>query len=125
MTPVRYLHDKCNRGGSKTASRNRSLWAFVGLIFVDIRLSLGRLPFASRMLVISWAKTEWRKRNVDGSGNYCLRRHHLNQLGAPRTALIFATEVELLMVPFVPGFMAGYGTRGYVSYQRRKRAHRL
>jgi hypothetical protein len=62
---------------------------------------------------------------VDGSGNYCLRRYYLNQFGAPRTALMLATEVGLLIVPFVLGFMAGYWTRGYVSHQRRKRARRL
>lgn len=29
---------------------------FVGLLLVDMPLSLGKLPFASRMLVIPWAK---------------------------------------------------------------------
>jgi hypothetical protein len=29
--------------------------AFVGLVLVDMPLSLGKLPFASRMLSISWA----------------------------------------------------------------------
>jgi len=62
---------------------------------------------------------------VDGSGNYRLHRNYLDQLGAPRTPLMLATEVGLLMVPFMLGFMAGYGTREYVSHQRRKRARRL
>ena len=30
--------------------------AFAGLVLVDTPLSLGKLPFASRMLVISWAE---------------------------------------------------------------------
>jgi hypothetical protein len=30
--------------------------AFVGLVLVDMPLSRGKLPFASRILVISWAK---------------------------------------------------------------------
>jgi hypothetical protein len=66
-----------------------------------------------------------RHTHVDGAGDYCLRRNYLSQFGAPRTALMLATEVGLLMVPFVQGFMAGYGTREYVSHQRRKRAGRL
>ena len=32
-------------------------FAFVGLVLVEIPLSLGKLPFASRVLVMPWAKT--------------------------------------------------------------------
>jgi len=33
------------------------VFAFVGLVLVDMPLSLGKLPFASRVLVMPWAKT--------------------------------------------------------------------
>jgi hypothetical protein len=38
---------------------------------------------------------------------------------------MLAAEIGILVLPFVLGFMAGYGTREYISHQRRKHAGRL
>jgi hypothetical protein len=39
--------------------------AFVGLVLVDMPLSRGKLPFASRLLVIPWAKAGVAERKMN------------------------------------------------------------
>jgi hypothetical protein len=48
--------------------------AFVGLVLVDMPLSLGKLPFASRMFVISWAKAGVTERKMNTRAAFILIR---------------------------------------------------
>jgi hypothetical protein len=58
-------------GGFAGGGGTGKLWldllgrAFVGLVLVDMPLSLGKLPFASRMFVISWAKAGVAERKMN------------------------------------------------------------